>query len=115
MLYTGFQRGTHTRWQLVANDGTGAQTIADMWGEFWHREGWDADPVHRGSAERILCRGAGDRRGVGRGLQAGDHSGFDSHHAVHVILAVHEQWGKSSRGSVRMFGGKCRARQLIPR
>jgi len=25
----GFQRGTHTRWQLVANDGTGAPTLAD--------------------------------------------------------------------------------------
>lgn len=26
----GFQRGTHTRWQLVANDGTGAPTLPDM-------------------------------------------------------------------------------------
>ncbi|MBC7284208.1 DUF2793 domain-containing protein [Hoeflea sp.] len=26
----GFQRGTHTRWQLVANDGTGAPTLTDM-------------------------------------------------------------------------------------
>jgi len=26
----GFQRGTHTPWQLVANDGTGAPTLTDM-------------------------------------------------------------------------------------
>jgi hypothetical protein len=26
----GFQRGTHTRWQQVANDGTGAPTLIDM-------------------------------------------------------------------------------------
>ena len=26
----GFQRGTHTRWQLVANDGTGAPTLTDI-------------------------------------------------------------------------------------
>jgi hypothetical protein len=26
----GFQRGTHSRWQLVANDGTGAPTLADL-------------------------------------------------------------------------------------
>jgi len=30
----GFQRGTHTRWQLVANDGTGAPTLADMGASF---------------------------------------------------------------------------------
>ncbi len=26
----GFQRGTHTRWQLVTNDGTGTPTLTDM-------------------------------------------------------------------------------------
>lgn len=26
----GFQRGTHARWQLVTNDGTGAPTLAEM-------------------------------------------------------------------------------------
>ena len=30
----GFQRGTHTRWQLVANDGTGAPTLTDMGANF---------------------------------------------------------------------------------
>jgi len=30
----GFQRGTHTRWQLVANDGTGAPTLTDMGASF---------------------------------------------------------------------------------
>ena len=30
----GFQRGTHTWWQLVANDGTGAPTLADMGASF---------------------------------------------------------------------------------
>ncbi len=31
---TGFQRGTHTRWQLVANDGTAAPTLTDMGASF---------------------------------------------------------------------------------
>ncbi|MTH64885.1 DUF2793 domain-containing protein [Paracoccus shanxieyensis] len=30
----GFQRGTHTRWQLVANDGTGAPTLTDVGASF---------------------------------------------------------------------------------
>lgn len=30
----GFQRGTHTRWQLAANDGTGAPTLTDMGASF---------------------------------------------------------------------------------
>ena len=30
----GFQRGTHTRWQLVANDGSGAPTLTDMGASF---------------------------------------------------------------------------------
>ena len=30
----GFQRGTHTRWQLVANDGTAAPTLTDMGASF---------------------------------------------------------------------------------
>lgn len=30
----GFQRGTHTRWQLLANDGTGAPTLTDMGASF---------------------------------------------------------------------------------
>ncbi len=30
----GFQRGTHTNWQLVANDGTGAPTLTDMGASF---------------------------------------------------------------------------------
>lgn len=30
----GFQRGTHTRWQLVANDDTGAPTLTDMGASF---------------------------------------------------------------------------------
>jgi hypothetical protein len=30
----GFQRGTHTRWQLVANDGTGAPSLTDMGASF---------------------------------------------------------------------------------
>jgi hypothetical protein len=29
-----FQRGKHTRWQLVANDGTGAPTLTDMGASF---------------------------------------------------------------------------------
>ena len=58
-LYTRLQPRTHTRWQLVATDSTGAPTITDMGGEFRHRDGWDADPVHRGTAERVLCLGCG--------------------------------------------------------
>ena len=30
----GFQRGTHTNWQLVQNDGTGAPTLTDLGGSF---------------------------------------------------------------------------------
>ena len=30
----GFQRGTHRRWQLVTNDGTGAPTLTDMGASF---------------------------------------------------------------------------------
>ena len=30
----GFQRGTHTRWQLVTNDGTGAPTLTDTGASF---------------------------------------------------------------------------------
>jgi len=30
----GFQRGTHCRWQLVANDGTGGPTLTDMGASF---------------------------------------------------------------------------------
>jgi hypothetical protein len=30
----GFQRGTHTRWQVVSNDGTGAPTLTDMGASF---------------------------------------------------------------------------------
>lgn len=30
----GFQRGTHTRWQLVANDAAGAPTFADIGASF---------------------------------------------------------------------------------
>ncbi len=30
----GFQRGTHRRWELVANDGTGAPTLTDMGASF---------------------------------------------------------------------------------
>jgi hypothetical protein len=30
----GFQHGTHTRWQLVNNDGSGAPTLTDMGASF---------------------------------------------------------------------------------
>lgn len=30
----GFQRGTHTNWQLVSNDATGAPTLVDLGAEF---------------------------------------------------------------------------------
>jgi len=30
----GFQRGTHTRWQLVANDSSGAPTLVDLGASF---------------------------------------------------------------------------------
>ena len=30
----GFQRGTHTRWQLVSNDASGAPTLVDMGASF---------------------------------------------------------------------------------
>ena len=48
----GFQRGTHTRWQLVANAGGGAPPLTYMGGEFRHRDGWCADDFHCRTAER---------------------------------------------------------------
>ena len=30
----GFQRGTHSNWQMVTNDGTGAPTLTDMGASF---------------------------------------------------------------------------------
>ena len=30
----GFQRGTHTRWQLIANDATGAPTLTNLGASF---------------------------------------------------------------------------------
>ncbi len=35
----GFQRGTHTRWQLIANDGTGAPLLTDMGTSFANATG----------------------------------------------------------------------------
>jgi hypothetical protein len=46
----GFQRGTHTRSQLVANDGAGAPTLTDM-GGVRHRDGWGADRAFRSPAQ----------------------------------------------------------------
>ena len=70
----GFQRGTHIRWQLVANDGTGAPTLTDIGGEFRHRDGWGADAVLRGTAQWWFSVGAGGGRGFGRGVRAGYYS-----------------------------------------
>lgn len=46
----GIQRGTLTRWQVVAHDGTGAPTLTEMGGVLRHRDGWGADRVRRGTA-----------------------------------------------------------------
>jgi hypothetical protein len=59
-------------------------------GEFRHRDGWGADPVHRGTAQWQLGLGADGRRGFGRGVRAGDHRGPASEHAVPVAAAVYE-------------------------
>ena len=34
LMTIGFQRGTHTRWQLVSNDASGAPTLVDMGASF---------------------------------------------------------------------------------
>ena len=36
----GFQRGTHTRWQLVSNDASGSPTLTDMGASFAITTGW---------------------------------------------------------------------------
>jgi hypothetical protein len=53
----GFQRGTHTRWLLVANDGIGAPTLTDMGASYCHRDGRRADPFHRRLTERQFSLG----------------------------------------------------------
>ncbi len=53
----GFQRGTHTRWQLVTNDGTRAPTLTDMGASFGIATGGVDDLVHRGPTERQIKEG----------------------------------------------------------
>ena len=50
----GFQRGTHTRWQLVTNDASGAPTLDGHGRILRPRDGRGADALHRGGAERRL-------------------------------------------------------------
>ena len=69
----GFQRGTHTRWQLVSNDASGAPTLIDMGASFAIATGGGADALHRRVAERRIGLGPGRRRGQRRGLRAGGH------------------------------------------
>jgi hypothetical protein len=76
-------------------------------GEFRHRDGWGADPVHRGTAEWQLGLGAGGRRGFGRGVRAGDHRRPACQHAVPVTPAVYEQRGNGGGSRLRLLGGVC--------
>ncbi len=55
----GFQRGTHTNWQLVTNDGTGAPTLTDMGAPFAIAHGRRADPVHRRRRRTAVRSGCG--------------------------------------------------------
>lgn len=53
-MVIGFQRGTHTRWRLAANDGTSAPTLTDMGASFAFATGgvltlFVAAPPSRGS------------------------------------------------------------------
>ncbi len=57
----GFQLGTHTRWQLVANDGTVAPTLTDMGASFGIATVGVADAVHRGTGQCWFSVGAGGR------------------------------------------------------
>lgn len=57
-----------------------------------------ADPVHRGTAERIFHLGARRRRSLRHGVRAGDHRRPAFQHAVPDAAAVHEQKRNSSGG-----------------
>jgi hypothetical protein len=64
----GFQRGTHTRWQLVANDASGAPTLTDMGASFAIATGgvltlFIAAPPNAGSVwVRVVDEVSGRRR-----------------------------------------------------
>ena len=61
----GFQRSTHTRWQLVTNDGTGAPSLTDMGASFAIATGgvltlFIAAPPNGGSVwVRVVDEGSG--------------------------------------------------------
>ena len=104
----GFQRGTHTRWHLVTNDGTGAPTLTDMGASFAIATGWGADAVYRGTALWQLGLGAGGRRGFRRGVRAGDHCRPTRQHAVPVTPAIQEYRCHSSSRRLRLCRGLSR-------
>lgn len=83
----GFQRGTHARWQLVANDRVGAPTLTDMEASFTFATRC-ADTAHPSTAHWQLGLGAGSRQSFGRGLSAGDHNRPANQHAVSVVAPI---------------------------
>ena len=95
----GFQRGTHTRWQLVANDGTGAPTMTDMGASFAIATGgvltlYIAAPPNGGS---VWVRVVDEVSGAVFEQENTDRPACQ--HAVPVTPAVHEQWGHGGRES----------------
>ena len=101
----GFQRGTHTRWQLVTNDASGAPTLTDMGASFAIATGgvltlFIAASPNAGSVwVRVVdeVSGAVFEQEVTADLPAGQ--------PVPRAEALHEQWRD---------GRRCRLRLLRP-
>lgn len=90
---TGSQGDTHTRWLLVANNGTGAPTLVDIGASFAITTGGVLTlfigALPNGSSVGV----PGIEEVSGRGLRAGDHCEISSRHAIPVAAAVHDQRG----------------------
>lgn len=99
----GIQRGTHTRWQLVVNDGTGAPILTDMGASFAIATG-GVLTLNRGTAQWQFGLGASGGRGLGRGVRERDHRRSTFQHPVSLAEAVHEQQRHGSGGRVRLLG-----------
>ena len=99
----GFQRGTHTRWQLVTQR-CERRADADRHGRVLrHRHRRRADALHRGVAERRLGLGARGRRGERRGLRAGGHRRPAGREPVPRAAALHEQRRDGRRRRLRLL------------
>jgi hypothetical protein len=107
----GFQRGTHTRWQLVANDASGAPTLVDMGASFAITTGGVLTlfiaAAPNASSVWVRVRGDGHRlRAGGDRRPAGDEP-------VPGAAVFHEQWRYRRRRRFRLRRRPPRDRSLI--